>query len=564
VKKIEARTIHADGTILPLTLKPEELLAFKNSNFQQSTLIFSFPAVQVGSILEYRVEILYHYRTLPPEWEIQTPYFTRKAHFSYEMGGIYGWEWDSHGKRLDQLMVAVTPSGAPISLKHPGDDFSIDLTDIPPVPRDDWMPPLNTMRWRVRFYYTYARTGQEFWEIEGKFWARDTEDFIKVTGTIKKAAASLVAATDSDEQKARKIYAAVMKIENTDFTRVKSDSERKKEKLKEIHGVEDVWKNQGGAGNSIALLYVALARAAGLQAWPMELVSRNVALFDASYLNVDQLSDYLAIVKVGGKETFLDPGQRYCPFGTLHWTHTPSDGLRGSEAGPQFIQVPASGYRDNAFERFADLTLDTEGHVKGAVRFVLRGADALYWRQLALQNDEQELRRKFEESIRADLPEGTTATVNHFLGLDDYEANLMAFVDIGGRMGVATGKRYFLPGLFLESRAKHPFVAQEKRATPVDVHYPIFEKDEIVYHFPADCAVASAPASLNVVWKGYAAMHVDSHQRGDALEVRREFGRDFTLLGPEAYTDLRDFYLKLATADQQQIVLTRSQAAQGN
>jgi hypothetical protein len=48
------------------------------------------------------------------------------------------------------------------------------------------------------------------------------------------------------------------------------------------------------------------------------------------------------------------------------------------------------------------------------------------------------------------------------------------------------------------------------------------------------------------------------------VEVTREYVRNFTLLGPEGYSNLHDFYQKLATADQQQIVLTRTPAAKGN
>lgn len=563
VIKIEARTIHPDGTILPLTVKPESLLDFKSGYFQEDTFVFSFPAVEVGSVLEYRVEIQFMFGVPPPVWRIQNAYFTHKAHFSYELGTLNEISRDEHGKPLDRLMVAVTPPNAPIALQHNGGGFTADLTDIPPVPDDDWMPPLNTLRWRVEFYYTYAHTADEFWDTEAKFWAQDTENFIKVTGAIKKAAASMVAPGESDEQKARKIYAAVMKLDNTDFSRVKSKAERKKEKLKEIHSVEDVWRDQSASGSSIALLYVALARAAGLHAWALQVVDRNRAIFDRSYFNVEQLDDYLAIVDLGPKEVILDPGQRDCPFGTLQWAHTLAMGFRESAAGPKLVQTSSSSYRDNTLDRTADLTLDAHGNLKGMARFGLRGAEALYWRQLALENDEQEVEKQFDEWIRGDLPDGVTASFNHFLGLDNYEANLVAVVDIGGRMGFATGKRYFLPGLFFESRAKHPFVAQEKRTTPIDMQYPVLEQDDVTYHLPAGFAVASAPPAQNVVWKGFAVMHVESHNSPDGLDVRRGFGRNFTLLGPEAYTDLHDFYLKMATADQQQIVLTRPPAPQG-
>jgi hypothetical protein len=36
------------------------------------------------------------------------------------------------------------------------------------------------------------------------------------------------------------------------------------------------------------------------------------------------------------------------------------------------------------------------------------------------------------------------------------------------------------------------------------------------------------------------------------------------LLDPKVYNDLHDFYLKVAAADQQQLVLTRAAAGKGN
>jgi hypothetical protein len=48
------------------------------------------------------------------------------------------------------------------------------------------------------------------------------------------------------------------------------------------------------------------------------------------------------------------------------------------------------------------------------------------------------------------------------------------------------------------------------------------------------------------------------------VEVVRTLIYDFTLLGPKDYPELHDFYQKVATADQQQIVLSRAVAAKGN
>ena len=564
VEKVEARTIHSDGTVIPLAVKPEDLVDFKSKYYQKDTLVFTLPSVEVGSIVEYRLQIKFSHGVPAPRWLLQCPYFVRKEHFDFQPGSLEGTYVNEYGRILDRLMAAPMPFNAPIAIQTVGHDFTIDLIDVPPIPDEDWMPPINTIRWRVQFYFTYARNARDFWDSESKIWNLGNENFLHISNTIKKAAAGLVNSEDTDEQKARKIYAAVMKLDNTDWSRVKSQAERKKEKLKEIHSVDDIWKNQSGPGNAIALIYVALARAAGLKAWPAQIVDRNLALFDYDYLDFDQLDDYIAIVNIGGKDIFVDPAQKVAPFGSLHWAHTLATGFRESDSGPAEIETPEFDYKDNTVARTADLTVDAAGNARGTARIVLSGAPALYWRQQALQNDVGELKKEFKEYLVNDLPDGIDVDFDHFAQLEDDESNLTAIVNLSGMIGTATGKRLILPGLFFETRAKHPFVSQDKRTTPVDVHFPEMESDDVVYHLPPGYTVESAPRTPEVNWTGIAQMRINSAVKEDSVEVTRVFARTFTLLKPEDYGDLHNFYLRLALADQQQILLSRPVAAKGN
>jgi len=137
-------------------------------------------------------------------------------------------------------------------------------------------------------------------------------------------------------------------------------------------------------------------------------------------------------------------------------------------------------------------------------------------------------------------------------------------VKVSGNMGTATGKRVFLPGIFFESRAKHPFVAEEKRLTAVDMEYADTVQDEVTYHLPDLFAVESAPPDLSIPWPGHAAFKVKSVENKSDVTVQRTFVRAFALLEPKDYSALRDFYQKVATADQQQLVLKVGPAAGGN
>ena len=176
-------------------------MEFKTKGYQENSIVFTLPSVEVGSILEYRVQIHYNDQIIdPPRWNIQQTYFVHKAHYFFhpEQGGY-----------RTQLFYEYLPANGPIKVQRDKGGFKLDMTDVPPIPDDDWAPPLNTVRWRVEFFYSFADSSTAFWDSAGKIWASSTEEFIRPSGTLKKAVAGMVEPGDTDEQKARKIYAAV-------------------------------------------------------------------------------------------------------------------------------------------------------------------------------------------------------------------------------------------------------------------------------------------------------------------------------------------------------------------
>jgi Domain of Unknown Function with PDB structure (DUF3857)/Transglutaminase-like superfamily len=544
--EVEGRTIHKDGTIIPFTDKPSDLVEYKIKNDQLNTLVFTLPSAEVGSILEYRVKFKYD-RTPPyPDWFIQQNMFVHHAHYSFKSGSL----GSTYLARIGDDSKVVEHKGL----------YSLDLKDVAPLPDEDWMPPLNTFKWRVSFFRTDFNTTKEYWDAAEKVWADFARDFTNPTGTLKKAVAEMVASGDSETLKAQKIYAVVMKLENTDFTREKSKRERKKEKIKDIHNAQDVWRDQSGDGDEIALLYVALCRAAGLNVVPMSVVNRSRALFDEGLLNYAQMDDFIAFGQLDGKEVFLDPGQKMCPFGSLHWKHTLARGFRLTDKTAALVNTPSLSYKASNITRIADLTLDTSGGVQGTVRLVMRGQESLYWRQIAQENDEDEVKKRFNEWMNEYLPEGVQGEFGHFLGLADYESNLMANVRVSGNLGTVTGKHLFLPGLFFQAKSKHPFVAQDKRSVPVDLHYARSEQDDVTYRLPAGYSMDVNGKPNTIAWPAHAKLVITTTADPGTVHVVRDLVYNYTILDPKEYGSLHDFYQKVAAADQQQITLTKSAA----
>jgi hypothetical protein len=566
VDDIKARTIHPDGTIIPLEGKPEDLLSMKSGDEKFGRKVFTLPSVEVGSILEYRYDMRYpDEQVSSPHWDIQRPYFIHKAHYSFtpfksflkgsQNVTSHYIEDERTGKVLDTLFWWYNlPKGATVTSDALG-RYSLDLTDIPPIPDEEFMPPMESVLDKVWFYYKGSYTAEQFWQDEAKRWSKEVDHFAEPSGAIHAAVNGIVAANDSDLDKAKKLYDAVEALDNTDYSREKSQSEMKQLKIKVARRAEDTWNQKSGDSENIALLYLAMLRAAGLEAYAIKVKNGSEGVFDPSYMDADQFDDTLVILENGGKEIVLDPGEKMCPFRTVNWRHSDVGGMGQSAKGPVFAVTPKQIYTDNATFRTGELTLDEHGAVTGSFNFTMTGQEAMRWRQIALENDDAEVKKRFDRELNQIVPDGIDAHVDHFLGMDKPDLNLMAIVKVKGSMGAATSKRLLLPAFFFESRGHTPFVKEEKRLTPVDMQYGERVTDQVTYHLPAGVSVEGAPQDGNIAWQAHAVCVVKTKSDPGQLIVARLLARGFAQAKPEEYQDLRGFYTKVASNDQQEIVL---------
>ena len=80
---------------------------------------------------------------------------------------------------------------------------------------------------------------------------------------------------------------------------------------------------------------------------------------------------------------------------------------------------------------------------------------------------------------------------------------------------------------------------------------------------PAGNGFESGPRTDTISWPEHAAFSISTVASGGKVQVTRKFVYGYTILGPQDYGALRDFYQKIATADGQQLILTRSAVAAG-
>jgi hypothetical protein len=243
VDNIEGRTIHPDGSIIPFTGKPYQKLVEQTQGAKYMAKVFTLPDVQIGSIIEYRYKLHYDDSVLySPNWYIQSDLWTRKAHYLWKPISM---SFDTNlsgarGQRLDTIAwTPILPAGTDVKLSHiPGDErqsiIELNVHDIPPAPHEDFMPPIQSFTYRVLFYYSAYHTADEFWKNEGKVWSKARDKFIGPGPAVAAAVKDLTTPSDTEDQKLRKLYAAVMKLENSNYTRAHTSAEEKADGLREI------------------------------------------------------------------------------------------------------------------------------------------------------------------------------------------------------------------------------------------------------------------------------------------------------------------------------------------
>jgi Domain of Unknown Function with PDB structure (DUF3857)/Transglutaminase-like superfamily len=572
---ISARTIHPDGTIIPFTGKPYDKVVEKIEGHKIKARVFTLPDVTVGSIIEYRYTL--HYDDsyfMHPDWFIQSDLFVRNAHFLWKPNHKSNETIvDSKGNALDRIAwTPILPEGAKVEQKNVNGVTVLELhiSDVKPLPREDFMPPIDSVSYRVLFYYTSYTSSAEFWAKEGKSWSKDRDKFIGPGKAVKEAVNSLVAPADSQDVKLHKIYAAVEALENTDFTRERSAREESAAGFKPSQSTDDILTRKRGDGDQLAELFVAMARAAGMKAYLMGVADRSERLFLTGFSSLGQLDDNIAIVNVDGKDRFFDPGQRYCPFGQLAWKHDATGGLRQIDGGGALVSyTPNGAYSNSRTIRIADLVLDEHGEASGPVNITYTGSPALRWRQELLRGDTTSLNADLKENLEHMLPGGVEVEVTGIDNAADYEKPLKVSYTVKGPMGSSTGKRLLLPANLFESNSKARF-PQATREAPIDMHFGSIVSDAVRFKLPSGITIESVPADQDGKLAGadqdgkvanLAIFKMGSIKTPTTVTLNRTVVLGSVFFMPKEYSDLRAFYGKIEAKDQETVVLTNAAEA---
>jgi Domain of Unknown Function with PDB structure (DUF3857) len=552
IRGIHARTIRPDGTIVNFNGEIFDKNVVQTSGVKLMAKIFTLPNAEVGSIIEYRYRTdMQPYYVFNSHWILSQSLFTQYGKFSLDRSTTFTLRYS-------------TPIGIPEGATPPNKvagKIVMEVRDVPAFVTEDYMPPENELKYRVDFIYDdsdYASDNNPvtYWNKFGKQSYKKVAKFIDEPRAMKEAVAQIIAADDSADAKLRKIYARVQSIRNLSFEEEKGDQEKKREKLKEAGDVGEVWKYGYADGNQITWLFLGLVRAAGFEAYPVYVSTRNKYFFSINMMNTSQLNDNIVVVMLDGKQRFFDPGAKFAAFAELPWYETGVTARLLDKDGGKWISTKMAPSAESRILRKAKFKMTENGTLEGTVDVTYTGQEARWRRLEELSEDETDRKKFLEKQVQAWIPSGSEVQLTSSPEWESSSTEMQAQYSVripGWTTGA--GSRMFMPTAFFNSREKGMFV-HSAREHPIYFDFATQDDDDVSIELPAGLKPSSLPPAHAIEEAAFA--YKTTYESTDSsVHLQRSLRLDMTLVATKFYGTVQEFFQKVRSADEEQAVIGR-------
>jgi hypothetical protein len=335
VDQIEARTIKPDGTVVPLA--PDQIfekVVLQAGGVKLTEKVFNLPAVEVGSILEYRYVRHDNGIFFLDPWFFAGEEYTVRSHVSQILPAGMSYS----------ILCDLCPAVQPVITdwrdgKDKGQMYSMDLRGLPGYREERMMPPerettprlemvLNV--WKGRYTEAIGRQDRFFtdWESVARYVSFNYGHMMKDgQSALKPVVDDWVKGIADPQEKVKTILRHV----RDDFRYLPWDN---------VYGgglssIATILKDKVADNEEKGVLLYAALKTAGIDGNFVLVAGKDIGSLNPKFYSLTQFTHVVvAIGDAGSGRKFLDPTVSYAPFEFTPW--------RDSGAGAVVIN-PTSG-----------------------------------------------------------------------------------------------------------------------------------------------------------------------------------------------------------------------------
>jgi len=326
----------------------------------------------------------------------------------------------------------------------------------------------------------------------------------------------------------------------------------KNNRLYASQSIRKTIETKTGNAADINLLLVAALRNAGFNAEPIVISTRDNGMILMSYPVMQKLNYVIASVEIDGKKYLLDATDKHATFGFLPERCLNGQGRVISEKTPGEVDLTSNqSYFQNII---TSLKLNENGDLSGTWGENRKGYAAHNFRD---DIDNSKSKDDYVSEKQKENP-GLTIHKFEFNNLDTLEkdVNIKYDISLAGQTE-STGNLLMVHPLLIEQLLENPFKLEDRKF-PVDYSFNTNKTYVFQFEIPQGYQVETLPKTVSMALPNKDATYLfNVVATGNKIQVMRKFVISKTLVLPDAYPALKEFYNKMVAKEAEVIVLKK-------
>ncbi|HVP36500.1 MAG TPA: DUF3857 domain-containing protein [Terriglobales bacterium] len=537
IKGLEGQVYCRSGN--KFKLDKSQVFTKKGTNWDE--VVFTLPGVEEGCVFEYRYQKWSTNRYYLGNWNFQNDLFTRLSEVTLELLPNMTYSYSFHPAEAGAM---------PNTSKS--DAYCWTFKNIPAMKKEPFIICVDDYRLGVYFEAvpyrdidSYHPKAIDTWQEIGEMVSAWYEPYLKAIPLVQDKCLELTKGLSSDSAKAVKIYDYVCNEILWDEQRGAFDLDK--------GDLEPVLKRKQGNGAEKNLLLLSLLKAAGIEAYPVLIGTRDYCnvLQKPSLIPFNHLIGY---VKIGKKDFFVDALEKSFPLGALPPDDLVSSGLLLSRGTSYLADIRA--LRIESQEHFVtEAELLPDGTLRCISQVVYLGYNNASARKKILNLGKEDFLKK---DLLQQISMPSVDSVN-YVSLDSARLPLEMEINwsASSYAQIVGDKIYINPTFFLRL-GSNPF-KNETRSFPVDFSYPYSEIEDTKLEIPEGFELDPLPAAVYREIPGVK-FSKGFTSEGRVVRCYRKLTISQLVFPVSQYQKLRNFFQDVADADQLMVVLKKSQS----
>jgi len=540
IEDLQARTISPSGKIT--VVNSEDIYDINlYPNFMlysdQRSRLLTFPAIENGSIVEYRFNIRYAGHTFGNSWTFQDNIPVLYSKFEIQIPGdaepVY---------KISGIDIEPTIKEAPEGFKA---KYVWEAKNLEAIEPEIGMPIRKNVVARLKI----SSNSFKSWEEIGDWYRKLSEPQMTVSDELSDLVLKITKDKAENSEKLKAIYNWVNKNIRYIAVSIGIGSYQP-------HRASEVFKNRYGDCKDMTNLLCTMAKEANVDIYPALISTWQNGIMDSSIISTSQFNHVIAYYPtVGDEGIWMDATDKACGFNALPWYDQGRLVLAVLEDSSKFVKTSRLQYLSNRTKTEWEINLQPDGSAKITGQNRIWGAQANDRRFDLLMLTEKNKKKWFESivlekcvfteldtmDVKGDVPIKDPLVINYKFFTERFANKLQ-------------DELVFCPGDFSNMNLADYFT-EEERTYPIQFKYGMQQQYNFIINMPENWHVKSENVEKSVksefgeaAWRWYI--------KDNKLHIQNQFILKGDNVSTEEYPEFKLFLKEVRLQELEQMVLS--------